>query len=56
MGRPEGRRERKKHGVTFQEAAAVLEHTLSITFRDPDHSIEEFASSRSGRARSGVSL
>jgi hypothetical protein len=32
----------KKHGVTFQEAATVLEHALSITFRDPDHSIEEF--------------
>jgi len=32
----------KKHGVTFQEAATVLEHTLSITFRDPDHSREEF--------------
>lgn len=32
----------KKHGVTFQEAATVLEHSLSITFQDPDHSIEEF--------------
>ena len=32
----------RKHGVTFQEAATVLEHTLSITFRDPDHSIDEF--------------
>jgi uncharacterized DUF497 family protein len=32
----------RKHGVTFQEAATVLEHTLSTTFRDPDHSIEEF--------------
>ena len=31
----------KKHGVTFQEAATVLEHALSITFRDPDHSLEE---------------
>ncbi len=31
----------KKHGVTFREAATVLEHTLSITFRDPDHSIDE---------------
>jgi uncharacterized DUF497 family protein len=31
----------QKHGVTFEEAATVLEHTLSITFRDPDHSIEE---------------
>lgn len=36
----------KKHGVTFQEAATVLAHTLSITFRDPDHS------RRSGWARS----
>jgi uncharacterized DUF497 family protein len=25
----------RKHGVTFQEAATVLEHALSITFRDP---------------------
>ena len=31
----------KKHGVTFHEAATVLEHALSITFRDPDHSFEE---------------
>ena len=31
----------KKHGVTFDEAASVLEHALSITFRDPDHSLEE---------------
>ena len=31
----------RKHGVTFDEAASVLEHTLSITFRDPDHSLEE---------------
>ena len=31
----------KKHNITFQEAATVLEHTLSITFRDPDHSFEE---------------
>lgn len=32
----------KKHGVSFEEAATVLEDALSITFRDPDHSIEEF--------------
>jgi len=32
----------KKHGVLFEEAATVLEDALSITFRDPDHSIEEF--------------
>ena len=32
----------KKHGVSFEEAATVLEDALSITFRDPDHSIAEF--------------
>lgn len=31
----------RKHGVTFEEAASVLEHTLSMTFRDPDHSLDE---------------
>jgi uncharacterized protein len=41
MGRPEGRRHAKKHSVTFDEAATVLEHAPSITFRDPDHSVEE---------------
>ena len=43
----------KKHGVTFQEAASVLEHTLSITFRDPDHSFEEFRFLTIGLASSG---
>ncbi len=31
----------RKHGVTFEEAASALAHTLSISFKDPDHSIEE---------------
>ena len=31
----------RKHGVTFDEAATVLEHVLSITYRDPDHSLQE---------------
>ena len=31
----------RKHGVSFQEALAVIEDPLSITFRDPDHSLEE---------------
>ena len=31
----------RKHGVTFDEAATVLEHALSVTYRDPDHSLEE---------------
>jgi peptidoglycan LD-endopeptidase LytH len=32
----------RKHGVSFEEAATALEDVLSITFRDPDHSLEEF--------------
>ena len=28
----------KKHGVAFQEAAAVFGDPLAITFQDPDHS------------------
>jgi uncharacterized DUF497 family protein len=43
----------KKHGVTFHEAATVLEHALSITFRDPDHSIEEFRFLTIGLASTG---
>lgn len=31
----------KKHGVSFQEAATVFDDSLSVTFPDPDHSIEE---------------
>ena len=31
----------KKHGVSFSEAVSALEDPLSITFRDPDHSIDE---------------
>ena len=32
---------RRKHGVGFRQAASVLEDPLSITFRDPDHSLDE---------------
>ena len=31
----------KKHGVSFQEAATVFGDPLSLTFFDPDHSIDE---------------
>lgn len=34
-------RNRRKHGVTFDEALTVLYDPLSITFDDPDHSIDE---------------
>lgn len=32
---------RKKHGVTFEEAATVFEDTLSFTISDPFHSSDE---------------
>jgi uncharacterized DUF497 family protein len=35
------RANKAKHGVSFEDAVAVLEDALSMTFRDPDHSIEE---------------
>ncbi|MGL5080422.1 MAG: BrnT family toxin [Microcoleaceae cyanobacterium] len=31
----------RKHGVSFEEAATVFNDSLSVTFPDPDHSIEE---------------
>lgn len=31
----------RKHGVSFNEAATVFGDPLSITFPDPDHSINE---------------
>ncbi len=31
----------RKHKVSFSEAATVFGHTLSITIRDPDHSMDE---------------
>ena len=34
----------RKHGVTFEEAATVLEHALSITFRDPTTPLTSFDS------------
>lgn len=30
-----------KHGVTFEEAASVFFDPLSITIKDPKHSVEE---------------
>jgi len=32
---------RKKHGVSFQEAATAFADPLAITFSDPDHSVGE---------------
>jgi len=35
------KRNERKHGISFQEAATVFGDPLSITFEDPDHSLEE---------------
>jgi uncharacterized DUF497 family protein len=32
----------RKHGVSFPEAVTALEDPLAITYRDPDHSDQEF--------------
>ncbi len=45
----------KKHDISFQEAATVFGDELSITFDDPDHSLNEhrlltFGFSRTGKA------
>jgi uncharacterized DUF497 family protein len=29
----------RKHGVSFSQAVSALEDRLSVTFRDPDHSV-----------------
>jgi uncharacterized DUF497 family protein len=34
-------RNRKKHGVSFDEAATVFADPFSITIPDPDHSVDE---------------
>jgi len=33
---------RRKHGVSFHEAATVFGDPLAITFLDPDHSVDEY--------------
>jgi uncharacterized protein len=32
---------RRKHGVSFREAATVFADPLAVTYLDPDHSVEE---------------
>jgi hypothetical protein len=32
---------RRKHGVSFEEAASVFQDATALTFDDPDHSDEE---------------
>ena len=32
---------KKKHGVSFEEAASIFGDPVAITFNDPDHSVGE---------------
>ena len=32
----------RKHGVAFEEAVTALKDSLAVTYRDPDHSADEF--------------
>ncbi len=43
----------KKHGISFHEAATVLEDELSVTFPDPDHSFFEHRSLTIGLSKKG---
>jgi len=43
----------RKHGVSFHEAAPVLEDSLAITYHDPDHSATEHRFITVGTSRSG---
>ncbi|MEI8352997.1 MAG: BrnT family toxin [Lentisphaerota bacterium] len=43
----------KKHGVSFHEASYVLGDPLSITYPDPDHSMNEHRFITVGTSRSG---
>ena len=46
----------KKHGISFQEAAMVFGDALSITFDDPDHSINEHRLLTFGLSKTGKLL
>ena len=41
----------EKHGVAFGEATEVFDDAFAITFRDPDHSLEEDRFLTFGRTR-----
>jgi uncharacterized DUF497 family protein len=43
----------KKHKVSFKEAAPVCGNSLSITYPDPDHSIDEDRFITIGESRQG---
>jgi uncharacterized DUF497 family protein len=44
---------RRKHGVSFEEAASVFQNADALTFEDPDHSDEEPREITIGMSRQG---
>jgi uncharacterized DUF497 family protein len=44
---------KRKHGVSFHEAATVFDDPLAITFADPDHSEGEYRFLTFGVSKSG---
>ena len=43
----------QRHGVSFEEAATVFGDSLSDTFDDPDHSVQEYRFVTIGRSDKG---
>ena len=43
----------RKHGISFDEAVTAFENPLSVTYRDPDHSEDEFRFLTFGLSSSG---
>jgi uncharacterized DUF497 family protein len=47
---------KRKHGVSFKEAATVFGDSESMTFDDPDHSLEEDRFVTIGKSKTGQLL
>ena len=47
---------RRKHGVSFHDAATVFGDPLALTYPDPDHSVVEQRFITAGTSKAGSSL
>ena len=56
MGSSQGGSNRKKHGVSFDEASTVFDDPLAVTFEDDLHSTDETRELLTGRSISGQHL
>ncbi len=56
MGSGEGRRNRRKHGVSFEQAATVLRDPLALSLYDDEHSEIEERWLTLGEDKNGVLL